>query len=176
MRPTLQNPTTSIWEGNLPNSSSRIIDQFEEQFGLPDRPGDQIPSVPINIDTLSDASLMRLYSELISWLSYAQAELVKADIDEDFWSTSLKLAEARTLIDQWGEGSKGDTVTLAKARRDVDPEVVNATEKHLSARAYRKLVGTLYERCERGAQIISRELSRRIAHAPSEHRQQRFIP
>ena len=176
MRPTLQNPTNSIWEESIRPATSQIVDQFADQFGLPDRPGDQIPGVPTNIDTLSDSSLMRLYAEMVSWLSYAQAELVKADIDEDFWATSLKLAEARTLIDQWGDGSKGDTVTLAKARRDVDPQVVDATQKHLNARAYRKLVGTLYERCERGAQIIFRELSRRIAHAPSEHRQQRFIP
>ena len=176
MRPTLQSPKTSIWEEVVPTTSTRIIEDFSEQFGLPERPGDQMPSIPSSIDTLSDSSLMRLYGEMISWLSYAQSELVKADIDEDFYATALKLAEARTLIDQWGDGSKGDTVTLAKARRDVDPDVVNATQQHLNARAYRKLVGTLYERCERGLQIISRELSRRIAHAPTEHRQQRFIP
>jgi hypothetical protein len=65
---------------------------------------------------------------------------------------------------------------LAKARRDVDPEVIQQQEEHLNSRAYRKMVDAVFERCERGAQVLSRELSRRISIAPQERRQARFNP
>jgi hypothetical protein len=46
---------------------------------------------------------------------------------------------------------------------------------YTQARAYRKLVDTVFDRCERGAQVLSRELSRRISLAPKESRANRFI-
>ena len=76
---------------------------------------------------------------------------------------------------QWS-GDKNDTVTLAKARRDTDENVVSLQELHLNSRAYRKLVESVFERCERGAQILSRELSRRISVAPQERRLARYQP
>jgi hypothetical protein len=123
---------------------------------------------------MPDPELMELYTKFMSWGSYAKSELVMAEIAEERAATDLKLMEARTLIGQWGEGAKGDTVTLAKARRDVDTDVVDAQDLHLEARAFRKLTESVFERCERGAQVISRELSRRISLAPSERRQGRY--
>lgn len=132
--------------------------------------------IPENLDELSDTRLMALYNEFMSWVSYAKADYVQAEIDEDRTAHNLKITEARTMIDQWSEKTKGDTVTLAKARRDVDPFVVQAQEEHLRARAYRKLVESVFERCERGAQVLSRELSRRIGLAPKESRQAKYLP
>ena len=109
-------------------------------------------------------------------MSYAKAELVQAEIAEERVANDLKVTESEVLIGQWGASTKGDTVTLAKARRDVDPEVVKYQNKHLEARAYRKLVDSVFERCERGAQLLSRELSRRISIAPQERRQSRYNP
>lgn len=119
---------------------------------------------------------MALYGQYMAWMSYAKAELVQAEIEEERVANDLKVTEAEVLIGQWGASTKGDTVTLAKARRDVDPEVVKWQNKHLEARAYRKLVDSVFERCERGAQLLSRELSRRISIAPQERRQARFNP
>lgn len=119
---------------------------------------------------------MELYSQYMSWVSYAKAELVQAEIDEERVANDLKITEAEVLIGQWGVSTKGDTVTLAKARRDVDPEVIKWQNKHLEARAYRKLVDSVFERCERGAQLLSRELSRRISMAPQERRQSKYTP
>ena len=119
---------------------------------------------------------MSLYNEFMAWVSYAKADYVQAEIAEDRTANNLRIIEAQTMIGQWGEGAKGDTVTLAKARRDVDPAVVSAQEAHLQARAYRKLVESVFERCERGAQVLSRELSRRIGLAPQERRNARFNP
>jgi len=117
---------------------------------------------------------MDLYTEFMSWVSYAKAELTLAEIDEEKCANALKLSEAHALIGQWNADAKGDRVTLAKARRDIDPSVVSATESHLNSRAYRKLVESMFDRCERGAQLISRELSRRISLAPKERMNSRF--
>lgn len=118
---------------------------------------------------------MELYGQYMAWMSYAKAELVQAEIEEERIANNLKVTEAEVLIQQWGS-AKGDTVTLAKARRDTDPNVISDQNKHLEARAYRKLVDSVFERCERGAQLLSRELSRRISIAPQERRQPRFNP
>lgn len=152
------------------------MDKFKAKFDLPERPEDQIPEIPQYLDELSDASLMALYNQYMAWVSYAKAELVKAEIEEERVANNLKVTEAEVLIGQWGASTKGDTVTLAKARRDADPDVVDATNNHHEARAYRKLVDSVFERCERGAQLLSRELSRRISMAPQERRQSRFAP
>ena len=150
--------------------------KFLSKFDLPDRPVQEIPTIPENLDELSDNKLMGLYNEFMAWVSYAKADYVQAEIAEDRTAHNLKITEARTMIDQWSEKTKGDTVTLAKARRDIDPDVVAMQEAHLQARAYRKLVESVFERCERGAQVLSRELSRRIGLAPKERRQAQYLP
>lgn len=110
----------------------------------------------------------------MSWVSYAKAELVKAEIDEDRLLNASKFEDASALIGQWAAEAKGDRVTIAKARRDTDPRVIAATEAYRQARAYRKLVEAMFDRCERGAQVLSRELSRRIGLAPREGKLHRF--
>lgn len=111
---------------------------------------------------MSDSDLMNKYNEFMAWVSYSKAELVQAEIAEEQSAFELRIAESKGLIGQWDAESKGDRVTLAKARRDVDPAVVEKNADHLQARAYRKLVESVFERCDRGAQVLSRELSRRI--------------
>lgn len=111
---------------------------------------------------------MSLYSEFVAWASYAKAELVKAEIEEERSANRIKVKEAVALIDQWSSDAKGDRVTIAKARRDADPDVVQVQEEHRQARAYRKLVDTMFDRCERASQVLSRELSRRIGMNPKE--------
>lgn len=119
---------------------------------------------------------MNLYAEFMGWVSYTHAELIKAEIDEDRKAHFLKVTEAKAIIDQTVEKVKGDTVTLAKARRDIDEHVLDAQDDYLESRAYRKLTETVFERCERGAQVLSRELSRRIGLAPKEYKNARYNP
>lgn len=147
---------------------------FLEKFSLPDRPHGNVPDIPPFLDEVPDNQLMEFYTLFMSWVSFAKADMVIAEIDEERAANDLKLLEAKTLISQWGDKEKGDTVTLAKARRDTNPEVVEAQRIYSEKRAYRKLVESVFERCERGAQVISRELSRRISLAPQERRQGRY--
>lgn len=152
------------------------LSPFLNKFPPPDRPSDQIPSLPEDLDELSDNGLMNLYSKFMGWVSYTKAELVKTEIAEDRKAHTLKVIEARTIISQTVDKMKGDTVTLAKARRDIDSDVLVAQDDYLEARAIRKLTESVFERCERGAQVLSRELSRRIGLAPKENRQAKYLP
>lgn len=117
---------------------------------------------------------MDLYGEFIAWVNFAKAELVQAEIAESTAENDLHLREAAALIGQWSADAKGDRVTLAKARRDVDQNVMEGREEHLRAKSYRKLVEAMFDRCERCSQLLSRELSRRIGMAPKERMSGRF--
>lgn len=152
-----------------------IMGDFLSKFSLPNRPEGTVPELPNFLDEMPENILMDTYTLFMSWVSYAKAELVMAEIAEERAANDLKVTESLTLIGQWDEKSKGDTVTLAKARRDVSPDVVQAQSKYSEQRAYRKLVESVFERCERGAQVLSRELSRRISLAPQERRQGKYV-
>lgn len=151
-----------------------IMGDFLSNIPVVPRPEGEFPELPLFLDELPDPELMELYSRFINWGSYAKHELVQAEIVEERTANQQKFSEATILIEQWGEGAKGDTVTLAKARRDTDPAVVQAANDYLEARAVRKLTEAMFERCERGAQVVSRELSRRISMAPNERRTGRY--
>lgn len=153
---------------------SEAATRFKSKFSLPSRPSETPPELPDHLDDLGDSDLMDLYTEFMSWVSYMKAQLVQAEIDEDRESNLCKVVEAKVLIEQWGADVKGERVTIAKARRDTDSRVVTQTDNYLSARAYRKLVEALFESCERGAQLLSRELSRRIGLHTKEQRTSRF--
>jgi hypothetical protein len=152
-----------------------VVAKFQQKFGLPERPVSEIPSLPNFLDELPDNKLMSLYSEFMAWVSYAKADYVQAEIAEERAANQLRITESMVLITQWGTKEKGDTVTLAKAHRDINPEVIEAQTVYSECRAYRKLVESVFERCERGAQVLSRELSRRIGLAPKEYKQARYI-
>ena len=115
---------------------------------------------------------MSQYSEMVSGVNYAKSELVHAEIIEENSLSALRQTEAMALLEQWEADSKGDTVTMAKARRDVDPKVREHHARHHEARAYRKLVDTVFDRGERNATVLSRELSRRISLTPNERKLQ----
>jgi hypothetical protein len=106
---------------------------------------------------------MQLYVEFVNWTSFTKAQLVTAELEEEKELDALESLSALTLLSGNDGGSKGDTVTLLKARRDCDPAYVAQKEKHRTARAYRKLVETVFDRCERSTALLSRELSRRIS-------------
>lgn len=150
------------------------MERFNSKFSLPQRPGDESPALPAHLDDMDDSDLMDLYTQFMSWVSYSKGQLVKAEIDEDREANNCRVIEARVLIEQWGADAKGDRVTIAKARRDVDNRVVAQQEKYQVARAYRKLMEAMFESCERGAQLLSRELSRRIGLHSKEQRTSRF--
>ena len=152
------------------------VTQFLNKFSFPSRPTAVVPDLPHHLDDLDEADLMDTYREFMAWVSYAKAELVKAEIDEEREANTCRVVESQVLIEQWGAEAKGDRVTIAKARRDIDLRVTAQQEEHRKARAYRKLVESVFDRCERGSQLLSRELTRRVSAAPRSSRSDRFGP
>jgi hypothetical protein len=135
-----------------------------------------MPGLPEQIDVLSDGELMSLYSEAVAWVNYAKSELVQAEIIEENSLALLKQTESMTLLSQWEAADQGETVTMAKARRDADPKVIECQSRHSEARAYRKLVDTVFDRGDRISTVLSRELSRRISLTPTDRRTQWVAP
>jgi hypothetical protein len=150
------------------------VTTFKKRFAFPNRPSADLPELPNHLDEMSESLLMETYREFMAWVSYAKSELVKAEIDEEREANFLRVLESKVLIEQWGSDVKGDRVTIAKARRDTDKRVVTQQEAHRQSRAYRKLVESLFDRCERGAQLLSRELTRRVNAGPRDNRNARF--
>ena len=93
-----------------------IMGDFLKKFSLPDRPEGGVPDIPLYLDELPDNQLMEFYTLFMAWVSFAKADMVLAEIDEERAANDLKVIEAETLIGQWSDKEKGDTVTLAKAR------------------------------------------------------------
>ena len=150
---------------------NNLYSKFNLKFSLPERPGTSMPEIPNDLEDMTDGNLMYLYTEVVSWVNYSKAELSKAEISEEESLATLKHIETVILL-QYGETNKSERVTMAKARRDVHPEVMDKRVTYQQARAYRKLVSTVFDRGERNTSVLSRELSRRISVAPNERRTQ----
>ena len=112
---------------------------------------------------------MAVFSEMTQWASYLAVQVTKAEIEEHEAEAALKVMEAKRLVAGWG-GAKEDRVTLAKAERDADPEVVTLRDRYDRCWAYRKMVTTLCDNVRNEANLLSRELSKRIGLAPLELR------
>ena len=59
------------------------MDRFLRNFALPEKPHSLLPVVPRNLADISEVELMSLYSEFMSWVNYAKAQLVTAEIVEE---------------------------------------------------------------------------------------------
>lgn len=64
------------------------------------------------------------------------------------------------MVRDWG-GSGKDRVTVAKAERSLDPDVMEQKQEVANRYAYRKMIGVLFINTEREAALVSRELTRR---------------
>jgi len=118
---------------------------------------------------------MELFSQFIGWQNYVSVSLAEADVAENDAETAVKYAEATALVETW-TGAKEDRVTVARAERELAPDVRKARDAYNKAYAHRKRVSVLVDNFERSAALISRELSRRIGREPVDRRQLRWNP
>jgi hypothetical protein len=135
---------------------------------LPTRPEIEIPEIPRDLSEVSDKVLMTLFTDYVGWNNYLDVVRVDAEIEEANAETAVKVEEATAMVGA-GWGPK-DKVTLARAERDVDPEVIAVRRRYEEARARRKMLTVLCGNLERGAALLSRELTRRVSRAPVEGR------
>jgi hypothetical protein len=114
---------------------------------------------------------MNLFSEFVAWQNYFDQHSVELEIHEAQAASAKQIAEARAM-----SLSKEKLVARQKADTLSDPDVQRKETDWLMARASRKAVAIQKDALERTANLISRELSRRISRVPTERRQSRWNP
>lgn len=139
----------------------------------PSRPVTEMPSMPADITELDDESLLGLMTEMVTWADYAATQLAFAAIDEKATTNLLEFGNAEAMVRGWGDDT--EKVTIARARRNLDADVIGLKQQGLDAYATRKLLETLFNNLERDASLLSRELTRRTAgSAPTTRRASRW--
>jgi hypothetical protein len=138
-----------------------------QQYDLPARPKDKIPTVPEDITALEDRELIALMTLLTRWAEHLGVQLAMAEVDERWAQAAMDKEKALASL-----GSVKD-VTERKAKAYESPAFLEAEEKYHEAMAYRKLVDVLYQNAERWSSLLSRDLTRRVNRDPRERRADR---
>lgn len=159
-------------------SASSDAEDWLAQLGmeLPGSPKTDVPTLPDDLTEISDADLMEVFSEFTEWANYANGRRSALEIDEADAQAQLDIANARAVVSGWddNDGKSDKRVTIAKARREIDTEVQQASERYRKVHAKKKMVTAMCDIFERNAALISRELSRRIGSGDVERRSARW--
>ena len=148
------------------------------------RPEYDLPDIPDDLTMCGDNVLMGMFTKAVAWQNFADTIATEAEIREARYEDALATVESDSLLSAWRNytpeyGPKGGirnefSATVAKAQRDTDPAVVSARDEWQHAKAARKRAQTVRDNAERLAQLLSRELSRRIGRDSLEKRAGRF--
>lgn len=140
---------------------------------LPGKPEDSVPRLPRDITDVTDSQLMELLSRYTQHSSYLGIVVAQAEIDETEAENNMETLGAQIMVANWG-GTSADRVTLSKAHRETDESYLAARSAYAEARAYRKLVGRLYDNVDGEKATVSREITRRVGREPAERRNARW--
>lgn len=154
-----------------------------EKAGLPlaPRPADASPELPEDPTALDDAALMTLFTKFVAWADYSATHLALAEVDEATVKTLLDAKKDVLLIRHMPSSEalrkREDTMTRVRAEVDTDAEVLDLEQQRLNAYALRKLLAATFERYDRDAALLSRELTRRTGgQDPKTRRASRWAP
>lgn len=130
----------------------------------------QMPHLPEDITELSENRLMSLFTELTEWSCYAASQLADAWTRERSAEQAVAVAQAAASVNARTER----TVAAQKAVVAADPRVREEEEFLNLAAAYRRALEAVSGNAERRSQLVSRELSRRIARVDRASRASRW--
>jgi hypothetical protein len=133
------------------------------------RPEYDIPEIPNHLTEITDMHLMDLFAQYVAWQNFIDQEYVTMEIEETRAQSRKDVATARAMV-----SSDQKQVTLQKAESAI--EVDAFTSDWVTTKANRKAVGIQKDALERLANLVSRELSRRIGRGPTQRRSDRFQP
>lgn len=150
-------------------SAAAVVSLREQGVVMPHRPPHDIPELPEELTDLDDAALMRLFVRLTRWTEYMGVQLAAAEVDEKSSVDQLEWKRAVAIA-----GSSAKSVTAAKAEAADDEDTRAAKNVKDEAYAFRKMVGAIYDSTDRKAQVVSRELTRRVGRDPRENRAGRW--
>lgn len=156
---------------HLDDEGRKAVEKVIEQgFALPDRPPDQ-PTLPTDLDDLSNSDLMEEFRLFTAWADYANAQAGLAVIAE----RQAELDVEWHISNHFGGVSHRKSVTILKAEILQNPDVYAARKRQEAAFAYRRVVSDLAVQYERDASVLSRELTRRSLDAgPKASRRDRW--
>lgn len=145
------------------------------------RPGDESPELPEDPTSLDDAALMTLFTKFVAWADYSATHLALAEVDESAVKALLDAKKDMLLIRHMPSSEalrkREDTMTRVRAEVDTDGDVIDLEQQRLNAYALRKLMTAMYERYDRDAALLSRELTRRTGgQDPKTRRASRWAP
>lgn len=135
---------------------------------LPQQPESDMPQLPPDLTELGDRDLMGLYQKYVAWSDYISVQVSCAQVDERNAMRNLEMHENASLLMLQARGKK---VTEARNEMKSDPALEAWRDAAFGAEAYRKMIESLLNNCERDASLISRELTRRT----TESRREKFL-
>lgn len=128
-----------------------------EDYPLPGRPKYGVPVLPEDITTLSDESLMELFTQIIGWLDFFETELADAKIEQEKQSLVCETIFSAELV----KNKDAKSITIAKAMSMASADYVAAVSKKQDIDADTSRLQVIYNSLERMKFLVSRDLSRR---------------
>jgi hypothetical protein len=143
--------------------SKYVLDELDKQ-GLPvDREVElNRPSMPADITELEDEALMLLYTQFSAYSDFVNTQLSCAIVDEKDLERQVDYEESMVML-RLQDSHPKTTVTALKAMVDSDSNIRDLKQAHMNKYAYRKVLETMANNCERSSSVCSRELTRRTS-------------
>jgi len=117
---------------------------------------------------------MGLLVRYTEWADYVGGQLATTEADEYNLNAQLRSEEAILLLREMPDAEalrkREDSMTRVKAEVESAAELKEAREQLAVIYARRKLLNSVYERLDRGAFLLSRELTRRGGTDPKRAR------
>lgn len=151
---------------------------MKQSLGPLEQPTVASPTLPEELDDVTDMQLINLMVAFTRWADYSQTRLAAAEIDESAAEEALAVARSLNLIRFMPSAEalrkREDTMTGAKALVEQQADVVELRQHRLNAYAYRKTLQPRHDAFVRDAAVLSRELTRRTDRTPMENRSSRW--
>jgi hypothetical protein len=145
------------------DTSKYVLDTLDQQgLGIERETFIPRPSLPADITELDDEDLMRLYTHFSSYSDFVNTQLSCAIVDEKELERQVDYKESMSMLKLQSENPK-TTVTALKAMVDSNDTIRALKQDHLNKYAYRKMLETMANNCERSSSVCSRELTRRTS-------------
>ena len=143
--------------------SNFVLNELDRQGLSVQRQADlSQPQMPADITEISDEDLMLLYTGFSAYTDFINTQLSCAIVDERETERQIDIMNAKKTL-ELSTGKSSDKVTIIRAQIAADDDMVALENKLLARYAYRKMLETMSNNCERSASVCSRELTRRTA-------------
>jgi hypothetical protein len=143
--------------------SDYVLDTLANQgLGISRKVDLNQPHLPEDITAIDERELMNLYTQFSAYTDFINTQLSCAIIDEKETERLIDVMTASKTV-QMSTGKASDKVTIIKAQISSDPDMIALENQFLARYAYRKMMETISNNCERSTAVCSRELTRRTA-------------